>query len=123
MKRDMELIRLLLVEQETDEAPPELSKYDVKDVVYNAALLIDAGLVVGRIIPNSTGEPEAAVILRLTWSGHDFLDATKDPGVWAKAKEKVIKPGVSWTFSILVDFLKAEAQRQLGLSLGLPPVT
>jgi hypothetical protein len=34
MKRDMELIRLLLLEKETDESPPELSNYSEKQVMY-----------------------------------------------------------------------------------------
>lgn len=123
MKRDMEIVRLLLVQQESDEESPELEAFDERLIVYNVALVIDAGLAFGQVILNADGEPEAAVIHRLTWAGHDFLDATRDPGIWAKAKTKVIKPGVSWTFSILVDFLKAEAQRQLGLSLGMPPAS
>lgn len=121
MKRDMDLIRLLLLQQETGEDPPELAKYDVPLVVYNCALMLDAGFIEGRVISDAKGSPAAAVIARMTWTGHDFLDSTRDPKIWKQAKEKVLKPGISWTFSILVEFLKAEAQRQLGSALGLPP--
>jgi len=121
MKRDMELIRLLLLEQEAGEPPEELKQYDEKLVVHNVALMLDAGLIEGEVFPGSDGTPTGAVIIRLTWAGHDFLDSTRDPSIWAKAKERVIKPGASWTFSILVEFLKAEAQRRLGVALGLPP--
>jgi hypothetical protein len=121
MKRDMDIIRLLLLQQESGEDPPELAKYDVKLVVYNCALMLDAGFIEGEVISDASGSPAAAVIIRMTWAGHDFLDSTRDPTIWNKAKERVLKPGISWSFSILVEFLKAEAQRQLGSALGLPP--
>jgi hypothetical protein len=61
------------------------------------------------------------MILRLTWQGHDFLDAARNDTIWSKAKEKFLKPGISWTFSIVFDFLKAEAHRQIASALGRPP--
>jgi hypothetical protein len=46
MKRDMDIIRLLLLQLEGDEkAPEKLKAYDEPLVVYNAALLVDSGLV------------------------------------------------------------------------------
>ena len=120
MKRDMEIVRLLLLQQETGESPQELNGYEEQLVVYNAALMLEAGLIVGRAIEDETGTPVSVVILRLTWAGHDFLDSTRDPSIWATAKERVLKPGMSWTFSILLEFLKSEAQRRLGSVIGLP---
>lgn len=121
MKRDMDIIRLLLLQQETGEDPPELKQYDEKLVVHNIALMLDAGFVEGEVIVDQTGTPTAAIIIRMKWAGHDFLDSTRDPSIWNKAKDKVLKPGISWTFSILTEFLKAEAQRHLSSVLGLPP--
>ena len=119
MKRDMNIIRLLLLQQESGESPPELEKYDTQLVVYNSALMIEAGLIKGVIIEDVNGHPTASSIIRMTWEGHDFLDSTRDPSVWEKAKSSVLKPGVSWSFSILTEVLKAEAKRQLGLVTGL----
>lgn len=118
MKRDMEVIRLLLLQQETGEEPPELKAYDEKLIVHNVALMLDAGLIVGHLAEDGDGVPISAAIIRMTWAGHDFLDSTRDPKVWKLAKEKVLKPGASWTFSLLVEFLKAEARRHLGPVLG-----
>jgi hypothetical protein len=39
----------------------------------------------------------------------------RDDTVWKKAKEHVLKPGASWTFDILKEWLKAEAKSRLGL--------
>jgi hypothetical protein len=115
MKRDMELIRLLLLKQEVGEAPPELANYSVEEKLYNLQLMDDASLIVARFSKNNEGEVVEAVIHRLTWAGHDFLDATKDSKIWKKAMDHFIKPGVSWTFQILLEYLKREIdQRFLG---------
>jgi hypothetical protein len=118
MKRDMELIRLLLLQQELGEAPEELSQYSAKDKIYNLQLMQDAGLVDVDFLKNGNGDAVAATIFRLTWAGHDFLDASRDSKVWKLAKEKVLKPGASWTFSLLVEWLKQEAHQRI---FGNPP--
>ena len=117
----MDVIRLLLLQQETGEEPEELKQYDDQLVVHNVALMLDAGFIEGQILSNENGSPVAAAIIRLTWAGHDFLDSTRDPKIWKRAKENVLKPGMSWTFSLLAEFLKAEARKHLGPVLGLPP--
>ncbi len=52
----------------------------------------------------------------LTWAGQEFLSAAKDDSLWTKAKETVLKPGASFTFDRLFDWLKG----QVGGALGLP---
>jgi hypothetical protein len=116
MKRDLETIRSILLKAE---ASSEAFRCESPEEIYNAALLSDARLIEARFAPPTM--PTAAMILRLTWQGHDFLDASRDETIWNTAKQKFLKPGISWTFSILLDFLKAEAQRQLGAALGVPP--
>ena len=120
MKRDMELIRLLLLQLETDEPPPELKNYEEPLVVYNSSLAIEAGLIEGSIVSDGAGYPRGTVLIRLTWAGHDFLDATRDKKIWNLAKEKILKPGISWTFSLLVEFLKQEAKQHLFKAAGIP---
>ena len=112
----MELIRLLLLEVEQGEAPPELAQYSEADALYNYALMADAGLIVASLLPE-TGVPEAVSVHRLTWAGHDFLDATRDSKIWKMAKEQILKPGASWTFSLLVEWLKQEAHKRV---FGVP---
>jgi hypothetical protein len=82
--------------------------------------MIDAGLIKGRISEEITSDaPRYSYIDNLTWAGHDFLDAARNDTVWRTAKEKILKPGVSWTFDLLKETLKALAKQQLALS-GLP---
>ena len=114
MKRDMDLIRLLMLEAESGEKPPELSSYDDDTICGHVALLLDAGFIDGKAFAGSDGVIRRAIIKRLTWTGHEFLDASRDPTLWQQAKDKVLKPGASWTLAVLMEFLKAEARKRLG---------
>ena len=114
----MDLIRKMLLQIE---ASTEQVRFEKADEAYNAALLKDAGLIVGSITPGGLGSIVRVEANRLTWEGHEFLDSARNDTIWNKAKERIIKPGVSWTFAILGEFLKAEAQRQLASVLGYPP--
>ena len=124
LKRDMELIRLLLLEAEQDiDVSEPLKAYPERQQVYHLALLKDVGYVDVAIIDDGEGFPAGAAVIRLTWQGHEFLDLTRDDKVWAFVKKKILKPGVSWTTSILIEALKAEAKRRLGSWLPEGPET
>jgi hypothetical protein len=106
----MELIRLLLLGAERDADVSEaLKRYPEPQQVYHLTLLKDAGYLDVAIIDDQNGFPAGAAVIRLTWQGHEFLDLTRDEKVWAFVKKKILKPGVSWTTSILIEALKAEA--------------
>ena len=109
----MDLIRMILLQQETGEGPPKLAEYPEKQVVYNVALMKDAGLLDATILEDESGFPCEAALIRMTWAGHDFLDAARDDSLWRKAKEKVIRPSASWTFGILLEWLKHEIRSHL----------
>jgi hypothetical protein len=122
MERDLNLIRDILLKVEAAQGP---LKFPDPDEMYQVDLLIEAGMVTGK--PKNTtmfltaeGYPPQppiieACIFRLTWEGHDFLDAARDPGLWQKASEKFIMPAVSFTFSIIKDWLKHEIKERLGM--------
>jgi len=120
MKRDMELIRQILQSTEAlefqDGEPYERYRSRTHSEAYQIALMKDAGLVDGDV-DTVCGIPESATIIRLTWAGHDFLDSSRDSKIWKMAVEQVIKPGASWTFSILVEWLKREAHQRV---FGVP---
>ena len=113
MKRDMDLIRMILIQQETGEAPPALAEYPENQVVYNVALMKDTGLLDAVILSDENGLLCTGAIIRMTWAGHDFLDAARDDSLWRKAKENVIRPSASWTFGILLEWLKHEIRSHL----------
>jgi hypothetical protein len=112
----MELIRQILLKTEAlefiDDDPYEPYFGETYNEVYQIALMKDAGLVVANI-KTTGGIPSEARIIRLTSAGHDFLDSTRDSEIWKKAKELILKAGVSWTFKILVEWLKQEARKRV----------
>jgi hypothetical protein len=117
MKRDMDIVRDLLLRSEATEG-----QVSVKDPLetYHVRIMLDAGLIEGRISEEITADaPRYSYINNLTWAGHDFLDAARNDTVWRTAKEKVLKPGASWTFDLLKEILKALAKQQLA-HIGLP---
>jgi hypothetical protein len=118
VKRDLDLIRTILIAVESGDPKAELPCTQ-EEFAYHAALLKDAGLIEGAVALDNKGQPRAAHITRLTWTGHEFLDAARNDTVWNAAKDKFLKPGASWTFSIVLDWLKGEALRFL--SGGGPP--
>jgi hypothetical protein len=115
MKRDMNLIRLLLLETEGEDPKPDLSAYTEGQRVYHSALLIEAGLVHGEIILDGNGQPAGTVTLRLTWAGHELLDAARNDAIWHKAGERIKKSGVDVTISLLQELLKQLLKQSLGL--------
>src|SRR5437763_7550316 len=115
MKRDMELIRLLLLLYEGEEPKPDLSAYSEEQQVYHTALLVDAKLVDGSILPDRTGYPRGTAVIRLTWDGHEFLDAARNLSAWNRIRKKAVGAGVSLTFPVLKALLTHYIQEKMGL--------
>jgi hypothetical protein len=114
----MDLVRLLLMRSEGDKDAATASKrFTVEERAYHVQLLIDVGLVEGVVMKGPQGALTGAMVSRLTWAGHDFLQSVRDDTVWKKAKKQVLKPGASWTFDILKEWAKYELKKKLGLPL------
>jgi hypothetical protein len=112
MKRDMDLVRRICFAVE-DLAPNEylqgLEGVDNEVFAGHVELMADAGLIIGnagRVLGPSSPLAEA-----LTWAGHDFADAARSDTLWTKAKEVVIRPGASFTFDVLREWLKNEISK------------
>ncbi len=115
MKRDMELIRLQMLRVEAEEPEPDLSSYSEEQKIYHMALCIEAGLVDGVIQTDANGYPSGTVAIRLTWQGHEFLDAARNDTLWKKTLGHLKKAGVAVTLPVLEDLLKKGAKELLGL--------
>ena len=116
MKRDTDLVRkILFAVEECDQdqrecVPLGFDGHDKKTVAYHVWLLMDAGLIEGLSKPGFCWQAQ-----RLTWAGHEFLQSIRDDTIWNKAKEKVLKPTASWTFGILMEWLKQEIKEKIGI--------
>lgn len=120
MKRDMNLIREMLLWAEKQEhgfiyENPEIDGYSAEEIGYHAHLIGQSGLAIVHSDTDLSSLSPSAFISSITNEGYEFIDVAKDNNIWAKAKETVLKPGVSMTFSLLFEWLKSEAKVRLGL--------
>ena len=121
MKRDMDLIRRIALEVADMEfgyvlTDMEEEGVDAATFGMHAIWMREAGLITAFILEYDSGEPPKARIARLTWAGCEFVDAIRDDTLWRKAKTSVLKPGMSFTFDVLKEWLKTE------ITQGLPTV-
>ena len=100
MKRDMDLLKLVLLESEGSEAV-DFGDWNEAEISYHRYLAIDAGLARGPA-PIWTADGQChARILSLTWDGHEFLEAARNETIWRQAKETVKDRGGTMTFEVL----------------------
>jgi len=119
MKRDMDLVRRIALEVADMDfgyviASMEDEGIDAATFGMHVIWMKEAGLVVASVQEYQSGEPPKVQVRRLTWAGCEFVDAIRDDTLWAKAKTSVLKPGMSFTFDVLKEWLKTE------ITQGLP---
>jgi Hypothetical protein (DUF2513) len=122
MKRNMELVRDILLSVQnrstaTDYSPVDISGYERPVIRRHVELLIEAGLLDGSP-SGGGGEPG---IKDLTWQGHDFVGALQDKGVWHTIKTKLSPEQLATVplaalKKIATDLLTRTLETQLGLS-------
>ena len=118
MKRDMDLIRLILLELEKSDPHdvfcPDISGYQDKEINYHLELLISAGLVTGDM--NYAWGMRSSPVVRLEMEGHDLLDNIRTDTIWTKTKTFLGSKGVT---TVSVEVLKTAAQYILKRELGV----
>ena len=125
MKRDMDLIRdlLLAIEDKEETDGNHLFQFDEKDdlgivghskeqVNYHLVMLIESGLLKGE---ESYDRP---IISKLTWQGHDFLDYVRDPEIWQKTKDGAKKAG-GFSIELLGDLAKGFIKKKIEDHTGI----
>ncbi len=117
MRRDMDLVRNILLEIEKhpyDGGWVEISieGYSTEEITYHLLLLNEAKLV--EVYDMSTFGGIDIKPTRLTWDGHEFLDSARDNNRWNKAKNAMSKAG-GFVFEIgkqlLIESLKNELRQ------------
>jgi hypothetical protein len=103
MKRDVDLIRQLLldIERQGPECPPDVLRNGAAPEVeerirHHVRLLVDAGLA-KETNRTSAGQP----CVRLTNAGHEFLDLCRDDDRWREAKWIVLEHTGGLSLSVL----------------------
>jgi hypothetical protein len=107
MKRDMDLVRQLLIEIEQDAEWPGGRCVAPEDGgrSYHLHLLIQAGLVEGEESQVLGGAPLRFLITGLTWQGHEFLAASADQDRWFRFKKSAGTALSSIPFPVITKLL------------------
>ena len=121
MKRDLDAVRKLLEIFEAVPAGEVLQTFSDElslssaEVIEHIELIIEAGLAEGEAHADALSEHGGYFVIRkLTWSGHDFINAARSNDVWSATKRRIGVVG-SWTFGLVLEVLKDEAKRRIGL--------
>ncbi|MGL6496170.1 DUF2513 domain-containing protein [Aeromonas veronii] len=110
MRRDWDTVRDVLTKLErlpNTDRYLSLGNFELTDeeaaytISYHMELLIEAGLVEGKMSRVLGGGPINFTATRLTWAGHEFLDAIRSDTVWNKTKETFTTKGLDMTFDLI----------------------
>ncbi|GAB60751.1 DUF2513 domain-containing protein [Rheinheimera nanhaiensis] len=121
MKRDMELIRKLLFAMEDNPCQLAIDGYDKEVVKYHALLLIEGGLLDGKVsntLENTSAVPSNIHVNRLTWDGHEFLDNIRRDEIWNTIKSEFKGASISTIFSIGKELAEGFAKKKLRSIIG-----
>jgi hypothetical protein len=122
MKRDMELIREILLKIEERNDPPGLEDL-VKDstdvaeayrVAYHLRLLQEQKFIIGSSF-SLLSEPQLWKNLELTYRGHEFLDTVRDAKIWGHTKSiaKTVGGGGLKVFQRIAEAVLVESAKTM----------
>ncbi len=121
MKRDLDLVRQLMLQIEALPAAPPVQyrMSEIEDPVLLAHLemLIEAGLVNGRISRSQGARGDVISVSGLTWQGHEWVEMVRGQSLWNEVKSAVLDGGGVLTFELA----RAMATKLLRARLALPP--
>jgi hypothetical protein len=118
----MDLIRRIALETEALAYGESLSAVDSVEqeaFIAHVIWMEEAGLIEANAQAGSGSFAKFAIVHRLTWEGCEFASAIRSDTLWAKAKTSIIKPGTSFTFDLLKDWLKTEITQGFPAIRGL----
>lgn len=125
MRRNMDLLRLLLLKLETISEDShsifvfqyeelEVEGYTEDQVAYHLHLAVEAGLV----DQGGNGVMNGFMFRRLTWDGHDFADAVRDEDIWGKTRQSANAAG-GFSLELLRDLAKGFIRKKISDHTGV----
>lgn len=139
MKRDLDLIRHILLTLESDDFSQK-TRYTVGTFVDDTLsdesddrrqnspytqefarvsghinLLLDEGFIEATVFPQLNAGYDDFIIERMTSLGHDYLDSVRDENVWSKTKEKLGSMINTVSLATITDVAQACIRQMLGI--------
>lgn len=124
MKRNWDTVREILTRLEALSDTSEylqlgrFPKDRASEISYHVELLFDAGLIEGQMSKTIGLGPYDFFAHRLTWNGHEFLDAIRSDTVWEKTKKTFVTSGVEMTIDLIKSVAGEVAKSLLKGTIG-----
>lgn len=131
MKRDLDLIRSLLLRLEAIHDRPlatwsipfhdediAVEGHTPEEIGHALQLMVEADLI--RVSGSGFSASGSVLFQRLSWQGCEYLDDVRDPEVWRRTKEGASKVGgasLSFAWDMAKAYGKHVAKERLGLDL------
>jgi hypothetical protein len=105
MKRDMDLVRAILIALEAHAhgfAPAEftVAGYDDETIGHHIWLMAQGKLVTAQDVTSFENGSPTAIPRAITWDGHDFLATVRDERVWRRLKADLKDQAISLPFAL-----------------------
>ena len=118
MIRDWDLIRKILLQLEEHKngpvtTAPVIENYTSDEIAYALTIMNDAKFFVATETKRPGSKYPGIMPTRLTWEGHDFLDAARDEDRWNKAKKIITEMGGNVPFDVLNTILLSLMMAQI----------
>ena len=130
MKRDLDLVRKLLLEGEKSEdrfffiGEWQWTDHDMRDQEMRSSLsseelfhldLMEQGGLIKKSHPDDAPEQQ---YWEITWLGFDFLDAARSDKLWARLKAEASKQGVTLTVQSAIAVMRSLATEILSVGMA-----
>lgn len=116
MKRNMEIIRSILLAVEDGNDPNQIEGATDEQVRYHQALLVEAGLVHGNVtfyLSNASEVPDVVKISKLSWQGHEFIDLAKQQQIWNTIKSEFKEASFGTVIAVAKDLAEGWAKKRV----------
>jgi hypothetical protein len=127
VKRDLDLVRQLMLRIESLPASPpvqyRMSEIEDPVLLAHLELLIDAGLVNGKIARSHGTRGDVISVSGLTWQGHEWIETVRSQSLWNEVRSTLVDGGGVLTFELTRAVAGKILRARLGLSDAVPELS
>lgn len=122
MKRDLDLVRQLLLQIEALPAGPPVQYRtgEIEDpaLLAHFELVIAAGLVNGKLARSQGARGDVISISGLTWEGHEWIEMVRSQAVWSETKAALLEGAGALTYELTKEVAARILRARLALADG-----
>lgn len=118
MKRDMDLVREILIQIEKHGCTPTkltIDGYSDEQIGFHISLMGDGGLLETQDVTSRTSQSRQGVPIKMKWAGYEFLDLSRNNEIWQEAKQKGVQKAIGLPFDIIKLILTTITKTMLGV--------